>query len=121
MKFILTIIALTLLFSFLTFSQDIDHPKVLPNRFTSENIQEIYISDPDSIDGFNAKDSRTTVNKTELENGFLLIEEIHQGWDGFSWVNGSKLTYTYDGNNICTEMLNQHWDGSAWPHGLHAR
>ncbi len=41
---------------------------------------------------FNEKDTRTTINKTLLGDGFLLIEEIEQHWDGFAWVNSQKIS-----------------------------
>ena len=65
-------------------------------------------------EAFNAKDTRTTINKTLLGNGFLLIEVILQIWDGSAWVNLGKTSYTYDLNNNQTEELAQIWDGSAW-------
>ncbi len=63
---------------------------------------------------FNTKDTRTTINKTLLDNGFLLIEEIYQTWNGSAWVDSSKSSYTYDGNNNRTEWLFKTWNGSAW-------
>jgi hypothetical protein len=65
-------------------------------------------------EGFNAKDARTTINKTLLGNGFLLIEEIGQQWNGSAWVIRGKYSYTYDSNNNQIEELIQNWDGSAW-------
>jgi hypothetical protein len=67
-------------------------------------------------EGFNAEDTRTTINKTLLGDGFLLIEEYAQFWDSSSssWVNHSKDSYTYDGNNNQTEWLAQYWSGSNW-------
>ena len=65
-------------------------------------------------EGFSVKDTRTTINKTLLSNGFLPIEAIHQTWGGSAWVNGSKSSYTHDGNNNLIEYLYQTWDGSAW-------
>jgi hypothetical protein len=65
-------------------------------------------------EGFNAKDSRTTINKTMLGNGYLLIETIFQSWNGSAWVNTDKNSFTYDGNNNLTELLYQSWDGSTW-------
>ncbi len=62
----------------------------------------------------NVTDTRTTINKTMLGNGYLLIEVIFQGWNGSAWVNTDKNSYTYDGNNNLTELLLQTWDGSAW-------
>ena len=38
-------------------------------------------------------------------NGFLLIEQLYQDWDGSDWVDDSKYTYTYDGNNNMIEWL----------------
>ena len=65
---------------------------------------------------FIEKDTRTTINKTLLGDGFLLIEEYEQYWDSSSssWVNHSKDSYTYDGNNNQTEWLAQYWSGSTW-------
>jgi hypothetical protein len=65
-------------------------------------------------EGFNAKDTRTTINKTLLGDGFLLIELFIQIWDGSAWVNYLKYSYTHDVNNNLTEELLQTWDGSAW-------
>ena len=39
---------------------------------------------------FNAKDARTTINKTLLSNGFLVIEEFYQYWDDSAWANVDK-------------------------------
>ncbi len=114
MKSILAIIAFILLFSLHNFSQNKNHLKVLPNRFTTENNYEIYKTNPDSIEAFNAKDSRTIINKTQLENGFLLIDYIRQSWNGSAWVNESKDSYTYDGSNKLTEKLYHSWGDSSW-------
>ena len=65
-------------------------------------------------DGFNARDTRTTINKTLLGNGFLKIEEIYQFWDGSAWVNSDKKSYTYAVNNNMIEFLFQYWDVSNW-------
>ena len=65
-------------------------------------------------EGFNAKNTRTNINKTLLGDGFLLIEEYEQYWDSSAWVNNYKDSYTYDVNNNLTEFLGQYWDGSAW-------
>jgi hypothetical protein len=63
---------------------------------------------------FNSKESRTLVNKTFSENGFLLSEEIIQEWDGINWVNDWKITRTYDNNDNKIETLEEYWDGSNW-------
>ena len=59
------------------------------------------------------RESKTIVNNTILENGFLLIEELWQAWNGY-WVNDFKRIYTYDGNNNLIEMLEQVWNGTNW-------
>jgi len=64
--------------------------------------------------GLDTKDKRTTINKTILGNGFLLIEETNQRWNGSAWVNSWKYSNTYDENNNQTEFLWQDWNGSAW-------
>jgi len=63
---------------------------------------------------FNGKDSRTTIKKILLDDGFLLIEMIEQDWSSSAWVNLWKSTYIYDGNNNMIEELWQDWDGSNW-------
>ena len=65
----------------------------------------------DTIDN---KESRTIVNKTILNNGFLLIEELWQDWDGSNWVNDWMYTYTYDVNNNMIEQIYQGLGGSNW-------
>ena len=42
-------------------------------------------------EGFNAKDTKTTVNEILLNNGFLLIARIGQNWNGSAWVNSQKV------------------------------
>jgi hypothetical protein len=61
-------------------------------------------------EGINAKDSRTLIYKTELGNGFLLIEKNCQYWDGSDWWSYEKHFYTYNINNNRTEWLCQRWD-----------
>ena len=65
-------------------------------------------------EGFDSKDTRTTINKTLLGNGFLLIEIISQWWDGSAWVNNNKYSNTYDANNNLIERLWQTWNSSNW-------
>ena len=64
--------------------------------------------------GFNVKDTRTTINKTRLGDGFLLIELFAQVWDGYAWANYLRYSYIYDVNNNMTEELLQTWDGTGW-------
>ena len=65
-------------------------------------------------EGFDTRDSRTTIKRTLLGNGFLLTEVILKLWDSSAWMNAVKRSYKYDGNNNETEQLWQQWDNSAW-------
>lgn len=66
------------------------------------------------VEGFDAKDTRTTINKTLLGDGFLLIEQIQQTWDGSALVNTDKSSFTYNQNNNLTEEVYQSWDYFDW-------
>lgn len=44
---------------------------------------------------FDTKDTRTTTNKTLLNNGFILVEIIWQTWNGSAWVNVNKFMYSH--------------------------
>lgn len=63
---------------------------------------------------YNANNTRNSINKTQLTNGFLLIEVLHQSSDGSSWLDTDKHSYTYDRNNNLLEMHHQFWDGNSW-------
>jgi len=87
---------------------------LLPDRIISKSFPNEHILGTLELDIFRDKESRTIINKTILDNGFLLIEELGQTWIGSNWVNSFKSTYTYDGNNNMIEELWQHWDTSNW-------
>jgi len=63
---------------------------------------------------FQNNDSKRIVNKTILDNGFVLTEEIHYDWVDPNWVNKSKYTYTYDENNNRIMELISDWNGANW-------
>jgi len=88
------------------------------NKIDSKELSEIksYLlkSEREFYEKNDTNDTKTIINKKLLENGFLLEEEINQIWDGSAWVNNTKYSYTYDGNNNLIEVLYQWWDGSAW-------
>ncbi|MEJ2614354.1 MAG: carbohydrate binding domain-containing protein [Ignavibacteriaceae bacterium] len=75
--------------------------------------KDIY-TDKQFYRGENKAEERTITNKKSLENGFLLIEKIHQSWKGTEWVNSTKISYTYDENNNRTEYLLRVWNNSYW-------
>jgi len=64
--------------------------------------------------GFDTKDTRTTINKTLLGGGFLVVEIIWEEWNGSSWVKNYRYSYSYDGNDNLTNDSLQTWVGSAW-------
>ncbi len=76
--------------------------RIIPHLIPNEQIKH-----PLKSNVFKDKESRTIINKTILDNGFLLVEHIEQYWDGSNWVNWWKYTYTYDGNNNMIEELFQ--------------
>ncbi len=101
------------------FSQTINEVELrqanlLPERIFPHSIQDEKVNHPLKSEIFSDKKSRTLVNKTILDNGFLLTEELYQHWDGSNWVNFWKSIYTYDWNNNMIEILGQDWDGSNW-------
>jgi hypothetical protein len=117
--FTLFTIIVTSLLSIQMFSQANDKSELRPDNLLQERIIPHSIPDEQSrhltqSDFFEEGESRTLVNKSILDNGFLLTEELWQEWDGSNWVNYSKDTYTYDGNNNMIEWLWQNWDGSYW-------
>ena len=111
------IVVLVFLLSSQIFSQvniRIDPEKYLQERIYSKpnlNKQVLGTSESDIIKD---KESRTIISKTILDNGFLLIEQLYQDWDGSGWVDDGKYTYTYDANNNMIEKLMQDWLNSNW-------
>ena len=94
------------------FSQTINKVEFRQTNLLQERIiphinSDEQISHPSESDIFNSKETRTLINKTILDNGFLLIEELRQDWDGSNWVNGRKATYNYDVNVTLQNLLDQ--------------
>jgi len=120
MKIILHTFFLVLLFSITSFPQygisgTADSEKMLNpyNRIWEmalKNQQKEFYEE-----GFNVEDSRALIYRTLLENGYSLIETIHQIWDGANWVNDYRIQYTYNVNNLLIEELSQLYSGgSGW-------
>ena len=74
--------------------------RIIPHSISDERIKHLIQSNI-----FKEGESRILINKTILENGFLLTEELWQEWDDSNWVNDRMYTYTYDGNNNVIERL----------------
>ena len=69
------------------FSQTINkwelrHDIPLQERIIPHSISDEQINHPSKSETFQDNESRTLVNKTILDNGFLLIEELWHEWDG---------------------------------------
>ena len=48
------------------------------------------------IDNFSNSETRKIINGKKFYNGFHLIEELWQEWNGSYWVNSFKYTYTFN-------------------------
>ena len=112
------IIILILFLSFQLFSQekirlDLKLSDLHPDSIISKYF-EGQIKHPSETNIFKNRESRTIVNKSILDNGFLLIEELWQYWEGTSWTNSGKYINNYDGSDNLMESLYQNWDGSNW-------
>ena len=112
--FTLFTIIVILLLPIQMFSQQNDKSELRPDNLLQERIIPHSIQDdkaghPFKSDVFQDNNSRTIINKTILDDGFLLIEELQQNWDESNWVNTWMYTYTYDVNNNLIEVLWQEW------------
>ena len=116
MKTIIQILFFFLLLLTTEFSQEIINLGTKPEKPTSDNLYKIQKSNVEGLDEFKTKDPRTTINKTTLRNGFLLVEKIQQTGNGFYWSNSQKYSYTYDSIYNLREEFIQLWNayGSVW-------
>ena len=104
----------------------INHREFLKERKTNSSIPLTQRESSFEANMFPNNDSRRGVNKTALNNEFLLIEQIEQRWDSTGWVNsgiwsqyfgpdyGGRHTYQYNESNYIIEDLYLDWDGSSW-------
>jgi hypothetical protein len=87
---------------------------ILPEMVISKSFSKGKVKHLTELTDIKDSEAKIIVNKTILDNGFLLFEELEEDWDGINWVNDYKNTYTYDGNNNLIEKLRQSWDGINW-------
>ncbi len=85
---------------------------LLRERIIPHSISDEQISHPSESEIFKEGETRTLVNKTILDNGFLLIESLLQYWQDSIWVYIQKYLYAYDVNNNMIEWLWQNWGGN---------
>jgi Secretion system C-terminal sorting domain len=57
---------------------------------------------------------KTIITSTTLENGYLLVSQMGQFWNGSDWENSSLLSYTYTPEGLITEEVNQFWNNGSW-------
>jgi len=69
---------------------ELDQYWLLHERINSITNPDEQIKQSLQTNNFSNSESKTIINKKILDNGFLLIEEIFQYWDGSNWVNSSK-------------------------------
>ena len=114
MKSLLTKSLLALLISLNTFSQVKNHDLVQSGDLSNTQIEKIYESNMFGTEEFKITHSKAIINKILLGNGYLVIEDILQIWEISSWVNNSKRSHTYDGDNNESIILSQYWFNSSW-------
>jgi YD repeat-containing protein len=57
-------------------------------------------------------------NANLSNNSFLLTGWLITHWNGFSWENAWKTTYTYDGNKNLASTTEQDWVDTSWVNQL---
>ena len=104
----------------------INHRDFLKERKTHSSIPLKQRESSFEANMFPNNDSRRTVNKTDMNDEFLLMEQLEQEWDGSSWVNmeigdnfgtykgGGRHTYLYNESNYMIEELLQEWENLSW-------
>ena len=94
---------------------NLDENNSYPSKFKSGNWSSLLQNQQKEFyhEVYNEKDSRTLISNTLLDNGYLLIETIHQLWDGVNWVNHRWIQYIYDANNLLIEELTQKYQNST--------
>ena len=117
MKYIITITALLLLFSFQSFSQDKSNKKVFLERFTIEKLMEIHKSNFDALERItDNKYGRLNSKNSRLEQ---LLRNHQEGFyieDGFNLIDSrTAIKKTLLGGGfLLIEAITQTWFGSAW-------
>ena len=56
--------------------------------------------------------AKLTVVPTGVQ-AIVLREQIIQNWENEAWVNGTRITYDYEGD-FEVEALTEQWDGDSW-------
>jgi len=57
---------------------------------------------------------RTIVTTRILDNGYVLVSQMGQFWNGTDWDNSSLASFTYTPEGLKTEETNQYWNNGGW-------
>ncbi|MBK9097409.1 MAG: T9SS type A sorting domain-containing protein [bacterium] len=60
------------------------------------------------------KSDRSMITKKFLDNGYVLVYQMGEFWNGTHWENSSLLSYTYTPEGLVTEEVNQFWNNGNW-------
>jgi len=108
------ILILSIVISALTFSQNqsLDYNNNLdPISFKNDqSTREKRNEAPNS-------NNRIITNKVLLENGYILIEQIHLQGSGNTWLNYEKTDLIYNSDYKIVEKNIYNWDDSVWING----
>ncbi len=48
------------------------------------------------------------------KNGYRVVEELWQGWDGSNWLNNRKYIYSYNSDDLLLERIMEFWIDNQW-------
>ncbi len=72
----------------------------------------------EAVDQYWNSGTSSWINSTKLmytyNSNSYVTEEVQQQWTGGAWNNYSKRTYQYNSNNDITELRRLVWTGTAW-------
>ena len=103
-----SIIVIILLVCSQVLSQTDNRDRINPDSNSFEQIKHSF----ESVH-FPNSESKTIINKTILGNGFLLVENIRERWDGAKWIYNYMFAWVYDGNDNIIEYSFFRWGGSG--------
>jgi len=108
------ILILSLAFSAFIFSQN----KILDYNNYFDSISFIVDESTSGVrnEALNSN-NRTIINKWFLEDGYVLIEQIHLLGSGNTWLNYEKTDLIYNSNYYVVEKNIFNWDDTIWING----
>ena len=123
MKLFIHSVALTMLFSILSYSSDIEdqhskHSKKFPHNSSVNQNKIKYRNEINGHEIYNRqlrtnKKTENNIRKIIKVNGYL-TSYLRQTWNNSMWENDLYYTPTYDGTNYIVDEIWQTWNGSDW-------